>query len=278
MRLFWAGQPESTRRPRLLQRLYPDITELTRTNPAFLAAFFGEGLTDTQAPGYSHAIRWHNNRRLQRFFSEELSRAAHAHGAAAAAPEYPPEFSSWDPLAQSQYLEITIFLSQYLLCSQGDRMAMAHSVEGRFPYLDHRLVEFCNRLPARLKLRGLKEKYLLKQLGRQWLPPSIWRRPKRPYRAPIHRSFFNAATPDYVRELLSPAQLQSTGLFKPAAVLQLVHKIEAGHPIGETDDMALAGILSTQLVHHHFVNKFSQPPPLSTQDEVKICRGPAAQP
>ncbi|HXJ55473.1 MAG TPA: asparagine synthase-related protein, partial [Verrucomicrobiae bacterium] len=72
-----------------------------------------------------------------------------------------------------------------------DRVAMAHSVEGRFPFLDYRVVEFCSRLPADLKLRGLTEKYLLKKLGERWLPQEIWRRRKRPYRAPIHRSFFN---------------------------------------------------------------------------------------
>jgi asparagine synthase (glutamine-hydrolysing) len=136
------------------------------------------------------------------------------------------------------------------------------------------VVEFCNRLPARLKLRGLKEKYLLKKLAREWLPPVIWTRRKRPYRAPIHRSFFNEATPDYVRELLSPEGLKATGYFKPAAVSQLVKKIAAGQPVGETDDMALAGIISTQLVHQQFITRFTMPPPLSDQDSVRVCRAP----
>jgi asparagine synthase (glutamine-hydrolysing) len=102
----------------------------------------------------------------------------------------PSEFAGWSPLAQAQYLEISVFMAEYLLSSQGDRVGMAHSVEGRFPFLDHRVVEFCNQLPPHLKLRGLTEKYLLKQAVRDLLPEEIWRRPKRPYRAPIHRSFF----------------------------------------------------------------------------------------
>ena len=69
------------------------------------------------------------------------------------------------------------------------------------------MVEFCNRLPPDLKLHGLTEKYLLRKLAQEWLPQEIWQRPKRPYRAPIHRSFINEATPDYVRELLSPKQI-----------------------------------------------------------------------
>jgi asparagine synthase (glutamine-hydrolysing) len=157
-------------------------------------------------------------------------------------------------------------------------MGMANSVEGRFPFLDVRLVEFCNRLDPRLKLRCLQEKYLLKRAAQPWLPDIISRRPKRPYRAPVHTSFFSEATPDYVRELLSPAALQATGLFKAAPVEQLVRKIDSGSPVGETDDMALAGILSTQLVHQQFVKNFRRPAPLSERDLVKVCTVRTSEP
>ena len=150
-------------------------------------------------------------------------------------------------------------------------MGMAHSIEGRFPFLDYRLVEFCNRLNPRLKLRCLNEKYLLKKAAQTLLPDLIRRRPKRPYRAPVHRSLFNSATVDYVRELLAPDTLRASGLFKPSAVAHLVNKIQTTAPIGETDDMALAGILSTQLVHHLFVQNFRGPPGLNAKDRVKVC-------
>jgi asparagine synthase (glutamine-hydrolysing) len=274
VRRFWARQPDSKWRPRLLQRLYPDIAELAKNSPTILAVFFGEGLMNTGAHDYSHAIRWRNNRRTRRFFSKEWSHAINTESAANPTPVYyPPGFQHWDPLQRAQFLEITIFLSQYLLSSQGDRVAMAHSVEGRFPFLDCHLVEFCNRLPSTLKLRGLSEKYLLKKLAREWLPTTIWTRPKRPYRAPIHRSFFHQSTPDYVRELLSPNEVKAAGFFKPTAVSQLVKKIEASQSVGETDDMALAGIISTQLLYRQFITHFSLLPPLSGRDNVKVCRG-----
>ena len=163
-------------------------------------------------------------------------------------------------------------------------MGMANSIEGRFPFLDHRVVEFCNNLPASLKLRGLDEKYLLKKVAQSWLPSEIWQRPKRPYRAPVHRSFFPAAfsqqagtTPDrdreYVGELLSPEAIAAAGLFKPGAVSQLVNKIQHGQRLSETDDMALAGILSSQLVYYQFVSNFKMPPPLAAADDVKVCYG-----
>ena len=246
VRRFWARQPASTSRPRLLQRLYGDIARISSTGSPFLSAFFGYRLTDVEAPDYSHAIRWRNTSRTQRFFSEQLV----AEIAAAGEPEsreveYPAAFGSWGPLERSQYLEAAIFLPSYLLSSQGDRMMMAHSVEGRFPFLDHRVVEFCNRLPARFKLRVLRDKYLLRKVSQEWLPRDTAQRPKRPYRAPIHRCFARGVAPEPVLDLLSPGGLKASGLFNPHAVGQLLQKIEHGASLGETEDMAVAGIVST---------------------------------
>lgn len=274
VRRFWARQPDSRLRPQLFRRLYPWISGMAGGNSAYLAAFFGEGLSDVNAADYSHHPRWQTTARARRFFSDDLRQSI----AAAARPEdqqpyYPPAFDSWDPLHQAQYLEVTTFLSPYLLCSQGDRMAMAHGVEGRVPFLDHRVIEFANRLPPRLKLRGLTEKYLLRQVSRAWLPEEIWRRPKRPYRAPIHRSFFNEARLDYVHELLAPQHLAASGLFRPAAVAQLRDKLARGMRLGETDDMALVGMLSTELLVAQFISDLRLPPPLSATDDVKLCYG-----
>jgi asparagine synthase (glutamine-hydrolysing) len=200
----------------------------------------------------------------------------HEPGSDHLAPELPPLFKTWGPLQRGQYLESTLFLSEYLLSSQGDRMVMAHSVESRLPFLDYRVVEFCNRLPSAFKLRGMTEKYLLRQLGREFLPPEVWRRPKRPYRAPIHKSFFSQPAPDYVRDLLSAEGLKFTGLFKTGAVRQLVKKVSSGLPLGETDDMGLAGILSAQLLHHQFVSNFRAEKPLSDKNDIKMCGAPMA--
>jgi asparagine synthase (glutamine-hydrolysing) len=279
VRRFWARQPASTCRPRLLQRLYGDIARFSSTGPGFLSAFFGHRLTDVEAPDYSHAIRWRNTSRTQRFFSEHLiGEIAAAREAGSRAVDYPGAFDSWGPLERSQYLEATIFLPSYLLSSQGDRMMMAHSVEGRFPFLDHRVVEFCNRLPARFKLRALKDKYLLRVLGREWLPREIAQRPKRPYRAPIHRCFAPGVAPEYVRELLSPGGVKASGVFNPHAVGQLLQKLDKGLALGETEDMAVAGILSTQLVHQQFVAGLHKPAPLNGRDRVKVRREQPSSP
>ena len=257
IRQFWARQPESRWRPLLLQRIYPDIAGLAATGPAYLKAFFGAGLQETGAPDYSHQVRWRNNRRTLRLFEEGVPSAPEQ-----TTPEsglaYPSDFAHWGLLERAQYLEARIFLSGYLLAAQGDRVAMAHSVEGRYPFLDRRVVEFCCRLPSQFKLRGLQEKWLLRQAAREWLPPGIANRRKRPYRAPIHRCFAGTADAGYVQDLLSPPAIEGAGIFKSRAVNHLVAQWRAGKGLGETDDMALVGVISTQLLHSRFV---SQVPP-----------------
>lgn len=268
IRRFWARQPESAIRPLLLHKLYPYIGGLQ--NEAYLRKFFGQGLADVTAPDYSHAIRWRNTSRTRRVLAPEWQTAV---------PDVSPldhltlpqDFATWSSLAQAQYLEITIFLAEYLLCSQGDRMGMAHSVEGRFPFLDHRVIEFAAQLPPPYKLRGLDEKHILKRAMRDLLPDEIWNRPKRPYRAPIHKSFFPEGQPlAWVAEMLSPANIAAAGCFNGRAVESLVNKVARFGQLGETDDMMLAGVLSTQLVHAQFVADFRRAAPVDAdQDDIK---------
>ena len=144
-------------------------------------------------------------------------------------------------------------MSGYLLSSQGDRMAMAASVEARHPFLDHRVIEFACRLPPRLKIRGLREKVLLKKAMRRDLPPSIVARTKQPYRSPDSACFFQdgKALP-YVAELLDRPALVRAGLFDPKAV-QLVEKCRAGRASGFGDNIAFVGILSTMLLHEQMI-------------------------
>lgn len=273
VRRFWARQPDSRWRPLLLQRLYRDIARLSQSKGAFLTAFFKDRLTEVACPWYSHLTRWRNSRRSCRFFSGSV-----AGEAMRGADDYlrsfplPNRFTEWGPTEKAQYWEIKTFLSPYLLSSQGDRMGMANSVEGRFPFLDYRLVELANRLPSRLKLRALRDKHILRLATRDWLPDEIRQRPKRPYRAPIHRSFFGEQQAEYVTEMLSERAIARAGLFEPKAVTQLVNRIEAGAALGETDDMAVAGILSTQLLHHRFVTAFDAGNALFAGDDVKVCR------
>jgi len=174
----------------------------------------------------------------------------------------PKDFGRWDPLGQAQYLEVVTLLSGYLISSQGDRMLMAHSVEGRFPFLDSDVMEFCNGLPADYKLRILDEKHILKRVARGVIPDQIVRRQKQPYRAPDAISFVGKDAPDYIRELLSEKALKESGLFDSAAVSKFYQKCLAkgknaitSATFSNSDNMALVGILSTQLLDNLFVRE-----------------------
>jgi asparagine synthase (glutamine-hydrolysing) len=146
-------------------------------------------------------------------------------------------------------------------------------VEGRFPFLDHRVIEFAARIPPQFKIYGLDEKYILKKAMTGILPPSVYNRTKRPYRAPIRRSFFGKNSPDYVRELLSPEAIRASGYFHPQAVSRLAEKARGPVGLGERDEMALAGILSTQLLHRQFVQDFPGRR-IPSVHPLKLCLGP----
>ena len=272
VRRFWARQPDSAWRPLLLRRLYPYVADLSRGGDAYLAAFFRPGLTEVERLGYSHQIRWRNTGRLQRLFSADLQAAVEGYDPVGEfLDRLNGRIGRWSPLAQAQYIEVATFMSAYLLSSQGDRMMAANSVEGRFPFLDHRVVAFASCLPPHYKIRGLQEKHILKKSAQGLLPPQIWQRRKQPYRAPIHPAFF-AQPLDYVEALLSLEAVQAAGYFNPQAVARLVRKCRSGTRVGEGDDMALVGILSVQLLHHLFVEHFP-PQPVQEVEPVRVCRG-----
>lgn len=259
IRRFWARHPESRYRPLLLKALYPYVFDGGRPNP-FLIGFFKKNLTETDSPVYSHLVRWGNTGQLKGFLKPDVLPAGSdlAQFTQRICDRLPDAFARWSPLAKAQYLESTLFLSNYLLSSQGDRMAMANSIEGRYPFLDHRVVELAARLPVRLRLNGLTEKFLLKQIARTQMPDELIDRAKQPYRAPISRCFLADQAPEYVSDLLSENSLRETGCFDAGKVARLIAKArqQNGRLDSERENMALVAILSTQLLHRQFIRDF----------------------
>ncbi len=254
IRRFWASQPSSTLRPTLLKKIYPDIPHLRNASPNILKMFFGYRLEDTANPLYSHLLRWNNSNHIKKHFSDQIRESVDGYDPlsdlAGRLPEY---FMDWSPLARAQWLETTVFMSGYLLSSQGDRMAMANSVEGRYPFLDYRVIEYGSSLPDKVKLNGLNEKYLLKKLMTGRIPESIVKRPKQPYRAPISSVFMGRERPDYVDEMLSEKMTRLAGIFSYESVAALLSKIEKTGTASEMDNMVLTAVISTHLVYHQFI-------------------------
>lgn len=256
-RAFWARQPESKIRSQLIGRLYPYLFNDPKLK-YMLQSFFASGMEQVDDPFYSHRIRWRNTSTGKKFFSPELMSQANPDAEQAQLQALLPDnFSSLDLVARAQYLEMAIFLSNYLLSSQGDRVAMAHSVEIRLPYLDYRLVDFLGRVPAKWKLRALNEKYLLKKVFAGLLPEAIVRRPKNPYRAPIRESLGQYLSSTVISDVISETAIQKAGLFHPIKVRQLLRKIRSTEHSNEVDNMALMGIVTTHLVLEQFIHDFS---------------------
>jgi asparagine synthase (glutamine-hydrolysing) len=163
----------------------------------------------------------------------------------------------WHPLNRGLYLGARIHLPGLLLNAKGDRIAMHNSVEGRYPFLDEDVFALLAGIDPRWKLRGLfGDKYLLRLLAERWLPPSIaWRR-KAMFRAPFD-SFHIEHAPPFVEQLFSAESLARTGYFDVDAVRHwraAFRQLRAGSTQRLSIEMGLAGVLSTQLWHHLFID------------------------
>ncbi|MBN1414622.1 MAG: asparagine synthase (glutamine-hydrolyzing) [Bacteroidales bacterium] len=262
IRQFWSRHPDSKYRPLLLKKLYPYLEQFQGRNKMMLKFFFGYRLTDTDSPFYSHFLRWNNTSNILNYFSDEIKFSLTAdHDFSDVSMMLDSNFTSWGRLEKAQWLEIMLFMSGYLLSSQGDRVAMANSVEGRYPFLDYRVIEFSATMPPDFKMHGLNEKYILKKIMNGRIPTSVLKRPKQAYRAPVVKSFFSSSHL-YVNELLSDRGLKETGLFNSKQVQKLVAKVKENKVVTEIDNMALAGILSTQLLYTQYISRRGYNPEL----------------
>ncbi|MDA8090601.1 MAG: asparagine synthase (glutamine-hydrolyzing) [Nitrospiraceae bacterium] len=256
IRKFCSDRPGSTRRRMLFSRLYPYIFKPGQRGRHFINSFFSRGLEDAGDPLFSHLIRWRNTGRLKTFFSEGLRSAIGDYSSLEELRQtLPAGFDALDYLSKAQYLETAIFLGNYLLSSQGDRVAMANSIEIRLPYLDYRLVEFMARVPSKWKINVLNEKYLLKKVFEGILPETVVNRPKHPYRAPVGKSLMKPGLP-YAQEMLSARSLRESGLFDPGKAGMLLDRFRRSAEESELDGMALSGILSSQILHDRFISSF----------------------
>ncbi|HEV8400909.1 MAG TPA: asparagine synthase (glutamine-hydrolyzing) [Gemmatimonadales bacterium] len=252
VREFCLRQPDSPTRPRLFDRLYPYLARGGARAGDFWRRFFLNA-GSTSDPLFSHLPRFGLTSWIKEFYSAEFRAAVNGFdGLGELRDALPPAFSGWSTLQRAAYLEMVTLLSPYLLSSQGDRMAMAHGVEARVPYLDHRVFEFAAALPDRSKLRGLREKEILRRWAANVLPASAAQRVKQPYRAPDVPAFFEGEPPPYVAELLDESALKRGGIFDPAAARGLVRRCRTGQATGVREGQALVAILSTQLWQREF--------------------------
>jgi asparagine synthase (glutamine-hydrolysing) len=161
----------------------------------------------------------------------------------------------WHPLNQSLYVGYKVMLAGLLMVAKGDRIAMHSSVEVRYPFLDDDVIAFCASIAPEYKLRGLTEKWILRQVAAKTLPARIARRPKTMFRASLAKTFIGPTGPAWADQLLSPESLRAAGYFDPDLVARarqerLTRPRISARQLGL--DMHLASVAATQLWHHTF--------------------------
>jgi len=162
----------------------------------------------------------------------------------------------WHPLHRGIWVAGRVTLAGHLLQAKGDRVAMHSSVEVRYPFLDEEVFAFLARLDPRWKLRGFRDKHLLRLLAERWLPASVYKRRKVIFRAPLD-SFHMDPEPTFVGQLLSKESLRRTGYFDAAAVhhwRRAFRQMPAGSLPRLSVEGGLAAVVATQLWHHLYID------------------------
>jgi len=259
IRNFWAREPESEWRPALLKRLYPTLPLSASRARFYLETFYKSGLSETDKFYFSHIPRINTTTKIKDYFTDDVKAQVKDHDSVEAFRSHIPEsFYKWRHILRAQYLEARSLLSGYLLSSQGDRVSAANSIEGRYPFLDHRVVELGARIPPWYKIMGLKEKLVLKKAMAKELPVEITDRVKQPYMAPDSNSFFQKDSPAYISEMLDEISLANAGVFNTQFVAKLMAKcarLYHAH-LSFKDNMSFIGILSTQLLIDRYIDNF----------------------
>lgn len=238
-----------------ITQLYPHLNHYADPKKFGLMKMYYEGFLGSFNNSFAGLnIRMGNNKVVQNYLNKDWGVELNADALEARLrQQLPDNFDQWTLLQKNSYLEIKTLLQGYLLSSQGDRMALGSSIEGRYPFLDHTLVDYVFALPDDYKLQGFSQKHLLKTAFHGTIPREVVERPKRPYMAPDIAAFYQGdQLVDFAAELLSPEKLSEYGSFDTTMVERFLRKFRKGVPenVGYRDNMLFVFMLSMQACHH----------------------------
>lgn len=164
------------------------------------------------------------------------------------------------PVHKRGYIDFKLRIADHLLADHGDRMTFAHSVEGRYPFLDADLIAFATRLPPGFLMHDGREKYPLRRVARKHVPGAIVDREKFAFVAPgspVLLANSRAGATDWVAALLDPARIRREGYFNPATVAALREAyLRPDFAINQTFDVDL---LMVVLTFQLFLEEFQMP-------------------
>jgi asparagine synthase (glutamine-hydrolysing) len=129
------------------------------------------------------------------------------------------------PVNQALYIWGKTMLPNYILSNLGDRMEMAHSVEGRLPCLDHHAVEEAARMPVSMKIRGMTEKYVLREAAKDVLTDAVYTRQKHPFMSPPATIQQDGRLYAFLQDTLRSRALDGPGIYDRAKVTRLLDSV-----------------------------------------------------
>jgi asparagine synthase (glutamine-hydrolysing) len=150
------------------------------------------------------------------------------------------QLSGRAPVNQALYLWAKTILPGYILTVLGDRMEMAHSVEGRVPFLDHEVVELLCAMPVDMKIRGMTEKYVLREAARPVLTDTVYRRQKHPFLSPPATLNPNERLHEMMQDALRGPMARQLPFFDQAKVVGMLDRLPA---LGPGEKVAVDQIL-----------------------------------
>jgi asparagine synthase (glutamine-hydrolysing) len=157
------------------------------------------------------------------------------------------------PVNQALYLWAKTLLPGYILTVLGDRMEMAHSIEGRVPFLDHEVVELIRSMPVGQKIRGMTEKYVLREAARPVLTDTVYQRQKHPFLSPPATLNPNDRLHEMIQDALRGSGLKHVPFFDQPKVVQLLDRLPSLEPGDQVSiDQVLMLLLSASVLGERF--------------------------
>jgi asparagine synthase (glutamine-hydrolysing) len=217
--------PYSLRRPLfgLLGATYPKADwapKVLRAKTTF------EAMARDTVEGYFHGVSVMGDGMRERVFSPEFKRRLNGYKAVEVLRRHHAKNPARDMVSQVQYLDMKTYLVGDIL-TKVDRASMAHALEVRVPFLDHKLMEWVSGLPVDYKLRGTEGKYMLKQALEPYLPNDILYRRKMGFSIPL-AEWFRGPLKDKLNTALSSPRMADTGLFDMAYLARLASEHASG--------------------------------------------------
>lgn len=155
---------------------------------------------------------------------------------------------------QSLYFWIKLTLCNYILGTLGDGCEMAWSIEGRLPFLDHRLFEYAAKLPMQMKIKSYtNEKYILKEAAKPYITSSVYKCQKHPFQSPPLTRFFTKADFSRLRDELTSLDFSRTGIFDTHKVGKLIDSIPC---MSVLDQTIYEPVVMLMLTIKHMNNRF----------------------